>query len=158
MKQKIKFSSFSIITTAAVMVIFVIGVISVIDNPDKLITLGVIAGITTIAGAYYCPTSVEASETGIILHRLMSRPKEFSYDMIQSVESCYPSAGGIRLCGSGGFFGYWGYFSDIMIGTYFGYYGSRDNCMLLKLKNGHQYVIGGSNIPALVNFIQLHLN
>lgn len=114
-------------------------------------------GAGIIAGLYYCPVSVEANLSEIKLYRLLAKPKIFAYKDIQSVETCYPSAGGIRLCGSGGLFGYWGYFSDIMIGTYFGYYGSRSYCFLVKLKNGKQYVLGCENPVAMVDYIKSNL-
>ena len=90
--------------------------------------------------------------------RLTSRPRFFAYDDISFVDTCHPSAGGLRICGSGGAFGYWGYFSDIMIGTYFGYYGSRSHCFLIRLRNGRQYVIGCDGPVALTGFIRKHIN
>lgn len=154
MKQKVKFSLFSIFLTAAVLILFVVGVFTLTGNEEKLTLLCIIMGMTTIAGLYFCPKSIEANDHGITLHRLWSSPKVFLYSTIQSVDTCYPSMGGIRLCASGGFFGYWGYFSDITIGSYLGYYGSRSNCILLRLNNGKQYVLGCNNPVALVNYIK----
>lgn len=153
MKNKVKFSTFSVVLTIGIMIIIPVGIISLIGNTDKLILFCIIMGCGTIAGLYYCPKSVEASDSGIIFNRLISRPKEFPYTSIKSVETCYPSGGRIRLCGSGGFFGYWGYFNDIMIGTYFGYYGNRSNCFLVELKNGKKYVLGCENPVEIVNYI-----
>lgn len=153
MKQKVIFSIYSKIITAAVLVLFIIGIISLWGNMEKLVFFIIIAATTTLVSMYYCPVSVEATETGVKINRLLSRPKFFSYADIQAVETCYPSAGGLRLCGCGGFFGYWGYFHDSMIGTFFGYYGSRDQCIVLKLKSGKQYVLGCSNAPAMVKYI-----
>lgn len=158
MKQKIKFSYYSLIITAVVIILFIAGIFSLLGNADKLILFCLIIGTATIAGLYFCPTSVDASKSGVTLHRLLSKSKIFPYDTIQKVDACYPSAGGLRLCGSGGFFGYWGYFSDIMIGSYFGYYGSRNNCFLVKMKDGKQYVIGCDNAVAMVDYIMLQMN
>lgn len=157
MRNKVKFSAFSRILTVIVLIIFAIGTYSLLDNARDLPIFCIVAGSATAAGLYYCPTSVEADECGITLHRLMSRPKYFDYEDIQSVDTCYPSPGSIRLCGSGGFFGYWGFFCDIMIGNYFGYYGSRGFCFCVKLKSGRIYVIGCEEPLAMVDYISSRL-
>lgn len=154
MKQKVKFSSFSKIVTVAVLVLFVVGMVALIGDGGKMLRFCIIVGGTIVVGLYYCPISIEADKSEIRIRRLLSAPKVITYDTIQDVDTCYPSAGGLRLCGSGGFFGYWGYFSDIMIGSYFGYYGSRSNCTLVKLKDGKQYVIGCDNAVAMVDYIK----
>lgn len=158
MKQTVKFSAYSLIVTAAVLILCVVGIFSLLVNVEKLILFCIIMGLATIVGLYYCPTAIEADESGITLHRLLSSPKVFRYDLIHTVDTCYPSAGGLRLCGSGGFFGYWGYFSDIMIGSYFGYYGSRSNCFLLKMKDGKQYVLGCNNAVEMVAYVKMQMN
>lgn len=157
MKQKIKFSAYSFIITAVVLILCVVGTFALLGNAEELTLFCIIMGGVTLAGLYYCPKSINANESSITLHRLLSSPKIFNYNSIQAVDTCYPSAGGLRLCGSGGFFGYWGYFSDIMIGSYFGYYGSRSNCILVKLKDGKQYVIGCENPVVLVDYIKKHM-
>lgn len=158
MKQKVKFSTYSLIVTATVMILCVVGILSLLGDGAKLTLFCIIMGTATIAGLYYCPKSIVANESGVTLHRLLSSLKGFSYKSIQDVDTCYPSAGGLRLCGSGGFFGYWGYFSDIMIGAYFGYYGSRRNCLLLKMKDGKQYVLGCNNAVEMVAYIKQQMN
>ncbi|MCI8999165.1 MAG: hypothetical protein HFJ95_09260 [Muribaculaceae bacterium] len=157
MKQKVKFSTYSLIITAVVLILCVVGIFSLLGNVDKLTLFCIIMGVTIIAGLYFCPKSIQANESSVTLHRLLSSPKVFNYDSIQSVDTCYPSAGGLRLCASGGFFGYWGYFSDIMIGAYFGYYGSRSNCFLIKMKDGKQYVLGCDNAVSMVDYIKSQL-
>lgn len=157
MKQKVKFSAYSLIVTAVVLILCVVGIFSLIGNAEKLTLFCIIIGGVTIVGLYYCPKSIQANESSVTLHRLLSSPKVFNYNSIQAVDTCYPSAGGLRLCGSGGFFGYWGYFSDIMIGTYFGYYGNRSNCFLIKMNNGRQYVLGCDNPVDMVDYIKSQL-
>ncbi len=152
MKQKVKYSPLSLALTGIALIIFLCAFVDTHDNIHKLVLFSILIGCVMISALYYCPTSVTVSESGITLHRLLGK-KVFGFNDILSVDTCYPSAGGIRLCGSGGFFGYWGYFNDIMIGTYFGYYGSRSHCFLIKLKNGRQYVLGCDNPAAIVNYL-----
>lgn len=158
MKNKVKFSIYALAITVVVMILFIVGEISLWDNTEKLARFNLIMGTAIIAGLYYCPISVEANRSEIKLYRLLAKPKVFAYKDVQAVDTCYPSAGGLRLCGSGGCFGYWGYFSDIMVGTYFGYYGSRSHCFLVKLKNGKQYILGCENPVAMVNHIKSFMN
>ncbi len=157
MKQNIKFSTFSVVITAAVLILFIAGICFLLGNTEKLIIFCIILGTTTIAGLYYCPKSIEANESGVVLHRLISSPKVFPYSKIQTADICYPAPWGIRLCASGGFFGYWGYFHDAVIGSYFGYYGSRSHCILVKMKDGKQYVLGCDDASELDSFINSRL-
>lgn len=153
MRQKVKFSTYSLIVTVIVLILFVMGIFSLLGNAEELTLFCIIMGCVTLAGLYYCPIFLRANESSVTLYRLLSSPKVFNYNNIQAIDTCYPSAAGLRLCGSGGFFGYWGYFSDIMIGSYFGYYGSRSSCILIKLKDGKQYVLGCENPSVMVDYI-----
>ncbi len=157
MKNKVKYSVYSIIVSVLVIGLFIVGLFAVCDDPDKLIVFSIIIAGTAIFSLYYCPLSTEADDSAIRLNRLMSKPKTFAYSDIRSVDTCYPSAGSLKLCGSGGFLGYWGYFNDIMIGTYFGYYGSRSYCILVTLKNGRQYVLGCQNPVEMVDYIKTQM-
>ncbi|MCM1356302.1 MAG: PH domain-containing protein [Staphylococcus sp.] len=157
MKNKVKYSTYSLVATAVVVLLTIVGTISLLDDTDRLIRFLLIMGTATLAGLYYCPKSVEADGNGVAIRRILGGTKRFAYDSILSADTCYPSAGGLRLCGSGGYFGYWGYFNDIMIGTDFGYYGSRSHCFLLKLRDGKQYVVGCEDASAMVSHINKYL-
>lgn len=153
MKNKVKFSTISITLTAVILISFAAGIFALRGTGD-VVVFCVIAVLMTVTGLYFCPVSVEADNSGITLRRFLSRAKVFEFEDIKDVETCRPSAGGIRLCGSGGFFGYWGYFNDIMLGSYFGYYGSADNCFIVELKSGKRYVLGCENQSAMVKYIK----
>ena len=157
MKSKVHFSTYCIIITAVVIVALLTGIIANRFNTDRCIILSVITATTALAGLFYCPVSVSVDSNAIRIHRLLSGNKTFKLSDIETVDTCYPSAGGIRLCGSGGFFGYWGYFSDILIGQYFGYYADRSQCFYIRLKNKRQYVISCENHIELVKAIQNNL-
>lgn len=157
MKSKVRFSAYCVIVTVAVVALFLIGIVATRHQSDKCIGLSVIAVVTTLAGLFYCPMSVSTDSNSVKIHRLLSGCKTFKYSDIEAVDTCYPSAGGLRLCGSGGFFGYWGYFSDILIGQYFGYYADRSQCLYIKLKNKKQYVISCENHIEIVKAIQRSL-
>lgn len=56
-----------------------------------------------------------------------------------------------RVCGSGGWFGYWGWFHDRELGRYFAYYGKSSDCFLVRLRNGRSYVIGCQNPQTIID-------
>lgn len=157
MKSKVHFSTYCIIITIVVMVALTAGIIATRVNTDKCILLSVITAAVTLAGLFYCPVSVSVDSNVVRIHRMLSKDKTFKLSDIEAVDTCYPSAGGIRLCGSGGFFGYWGYFSDILIGQYFGYYADRSQCFYIRLKNKRQYVVSCENHIKLLKAIQNNL-
>lgn len=157
MKSNVKLSLFSSIITIAVIISLFIGIFVKWDDTDEsLILLVVLVGLL-IVGFYYYPKSIEADEKNLIIHRQF-KDKVFPYSSIKSVDRCFPSFGGLRLCGSGGFLGYWGYFTDIVIGNYFGYYGNRSQCILIKLTDGKQYVISCEKPDEMIYTISEHLN
>lgn len=157
MKSKVHFSAFCTIMTAVCIALFLSGIIVTRHQTDKCILMTAITVIAVFTGLYYCPVSVRVGLDSIKIHRLLSGDKTFRYSDMEAVDTCYPSAGGIRLCGSGGFFGYWGYFSDIIIGQYFGYYADRSQCFCIRLKNKRQYVVSCEQHIDVVKAIQKKL-
>lgn len=55
-------------------------------------------------------------------------------------------------------FGSWGHYHDDKIGDYFAYYGKPDNTVLITLKNGKKYVVGGSDSQQLADYINSKLH
>lgn len=157
MKSKVHFSLYCKIITLAVIALFAIGIATTTMERSTFCLLIAVVAMAVATGLYYCPVCVEADADSVKIHRLLSRPREFKYSDIEAADTCYPSAGGIRLCGSGGFFGYWGYFSDIIIGQYFGYYADRSQCFYIRLKCGRQYVASCENHVAMAAAIESHI-
>lgn len=140
MKSKVALDTYCKLATVLVIVLLTIGAISSWGSDDKFFLLVAILAGSIVTGLFYFPVYIEATDTSLIIRRAL-KSKTIPYSQISSVDRCIPSAGGLRLCGSGGFMGYWGYFTDIIIGSYFGYYGNRSQCILIKLKTRRQYVI-----------------
>lgn len=156
MKSKVSLSIFCKVMTIALVILLIVGIVSCRDNESKLLALVFISIALIGFGLFYFPTAIETSENAFIIHRFL-KSKSIPYSSISSADTCIPSAGGLRLCGSGGFLGYWGYFNDIIIGTYFGYYGNRNQCILIKLKNGRQYVVSCEEPFLMISSINDHL-
>lgn len=157
MKSKVTLSAYCKVITFALIILLIIGIVSCRDNESKLWALVVISIALIGFSLFYFPTNIETTNSSLIIHRFL-KSKIIPYSFISSADTCIPSAGGLRLCGSGGFLGYWGYFNDIIIGTYFGYYGNRNQCILIKLKNGKQYVVSCEEPIQMISSINDHLS
>ncbi|MBD5246448.1 MAG: hypothetical protein HDS55_06795 [Barnesiella sp.] len=156
MKKKVHLSIFCKVLTLLVIGIMVAVIITEWHNPEKLSVALVITLLMALFGVIYYPTSIETTSDTLRINHLFSSNK-IPFNQICGAERCYPSPGGLRLCGSGGFLGYWGYFNDIVIGSYFGYYGDRSQCILLKLTDKKQYVISCEDPDEMVAEISARL-
>lgn len=153
MKQPVILSTFSLIITIVSNALILS--IMFLNNPPVYvqISLGVIWGMTVLASLFYMPLSISADKTAIYINRSL-RIKAIPIQDVASVKLCPPTMGAIRICGSGGFFGYWGWFKERDLGKYFAYYGRSSDCFLVELKDGRKYVLGCKNAPKMVEYIQ----
>lgn len=151
MKQQVKLSTFSFITTIACLVLL-IGCTFTIPEMWWQIGWGIFVAITLIICLCYMPMSVGANEDAIYINRSF-KVKTIAMIDVKSVQLHIPSHKTIRVCGSGGFLGYWGWFSEQGVGRYFAYYGKTNDCFLVELKNGRKYLLGCQNAPEIVEYI-----
>ena len=153
MKQPVILSTFSLIITIVSNALILS--IMFLNNPPVYvqISLGVIWGMTVLASLFYMPISISADQTAIYINRNL-RIKAIPIQDVASVKLCPPTMGAIRICGSGGFFGYWGWFKERDLGKYFAYYGRSSDCFLVELKDGRKYMLGCKKSPEMVEYIQ----
>lgn len=64
----------------------------------------------------------------------------------------------IRTCGSGGVYGYWGYFRHKKYGKIRFFATHRKQCFLIKLKDGKYYAISSEKRDEIVGFISENTN
>lgn len=83
--------------------------------------------------------------------------KSIPLSLITSVELYSPTMASRRICGSGGWFGYYGWFKDPSIGKYFAYYGKASDCFLVTLKDGKKYVLGCEASDEIVEYINKYI-
>ena len=100
--------------------------------------------------------SIGADENAIYINRSL-KIKTIALVDVKLVKLYPPTMGAIRICGSGGFLGYWGWFSERDLGKYFAYYGKSSDCFLVELTDGHKYILGCKNAPEMVEFIAKQL-
>lgn len=152
MRQRVYLSTFCIISTVLVIVLFV--ALMFVNNPPLCIQL-TLAGLIVIlflVGLFYMPLSIGADKYAIYINRSL-KVKAIPMDDVKSVRMCPPTMGARRISGSGGFMGYWGWFRERDLGKYFAYYGRSSDCFLVQLHSGRKYMLGCGNAPQMVEYI-----
>ena len=152
MKQPVRPSSFSV-TISAIMMIVLLGIIVFSHNHWTVILISSALLLMCISAIIYMPLSISVNENEVSINRLLL-VKRIPLSEIVEVKLVSPTMAEKRICGSGGWMGYWGWFSEKDLGKYFAYYGNSSDCFLLKLKNGRQYMLGCSNPASIVCYIQ----
>ena len=147
MKKRVKLSTWSIIMTIATMA-FLIGIcvwqFSKTENEFFCWLLLFIVIVWSVCTLFYSPMYIVLTEDSIDVVTLI-RVRCIPLDEIASVKICTPTMAEHRICGSGGYFGYFGWFREPSIGKYFAYYGKASQTFLIRLKSGKQYMLGCSD-------------
>ena len=153
MKSKIQLSIYAFVLTLIINVVLIICCVAMFrETPGFWIVLGILL-MLLLLGLLFGPIKITADSKYVTVKSYL-RKQRIPVDKIESVELFQPTMGAIRLCASGGYFGYWGLFREGDIGRYSGYYGKASDCFLIKMKNGDKYVLGCQNPQAMVDYIQ----
>lgn len=159
MKQRVVISTYCLILTLLTALLLVALLIYTIGHSNSLgsvLTLSVLLLLVVFAALFYSPVSISVDDDFLRVHRPL-KVKRIPLTDIESVQMCPPTMAEQRLCGSGGFFGYWGWFREPVIGKYFAYYGKASDCFLVKLKDGSQYLLGCREPGAMVDAISKNI-
>lgn len=156
MRHQVLLSKFSFISTI-LCIIVLIGLMFINQPPVyiKLFIVVLLIGML-VAGLFYMPLSIGADKDGIYINRSL-KCKILPMENIKSIRLCPPTMGAKRICASGGFLGYWGWFSERDLGKYFAYYGRSKDCFLVELHDGRKYMLGCSNPQEIVKYIKSQL-
>jgi hypothetical protein len=154
MKQKVKLSTYSIIISWVTIILLIL--LAVYGKQYATHSWPYQAGIAIAAiivmGLFYMPMSISADSSAVKIHRIL-KTKTIKIDEIKSI-MIYPLPNGqLRVCGSAGFLGYWGWFKDPKLGDYFAFHGKTSDCFLVTLKSGRRYILGCENHTKMVSFI-----
>lgn len=143
MYYKITYSTFSRILTAGIPLLLVGFSLYFLLNgyAEKGWILLVILVIMLICGTLYAPLSLYVDEGGVAVRRPLAT-KRIPLDEIASIGYAPPTMSQKRVCASGGFMGYWGWFHERPLGSYFAYYGRSSETFLVRLRNGKIYMLG----------------
>lgn len=108
----------------------------------------------------FAPLDVYADDYEVRVRRPL-KTKTFKMSDIASVEPYQVSSNASKKAFKSSpirSFGHWGHYHDDKIGDYFAYYGKPDNTVLIKLKNGQQYVVGAEDAKQLSDYINSKLS
>ncbi|MDE6297715.1 MAG: PH domain-containing protein [Muribaculaceae bacterium] len=156
MVSKVKFSTYSLILSFILIALLVVIGICVESN-IKFYFIFSLLFVLVMFACMCAPLRIEADDKYITVGSLLKKHK-IALDKVVSVELFPPTMGARRLCGSGGFMGYWGIFREGDIGMYQAYYGRSSDCFLIRLKNGDKYVLGCNNPGEMVEYIKNRIN
>ena len=118
------------------------------------ILAGLIVGICGFA-LWYAPQAIEVDSSSLKIRRAL-RTKTIPLEQIRSVQPWAPGTEYHKVCASGGWFGYWGWFSSKAVGKFFGYFGESDRCFMVTLADGRHYLLGCADCAPIVDFINNH--
>ena len=159
MNRKVKISTYSMIIT--IIGFFALVALMVVNlNNNHVIAsyiIGFLLVVMCILSLFFTPISISVDKTDLNVNMTL-RVKSIPLRSIKCVAICPPSMSEKRIFGSGGWFGYWGWFSEPSIGKYFAYYGKASDCFLVKLKDGRQYMLGCTDPLSIMEYIGKEIN
>lgn len=125
------------------------------DSLAKYIVVGALF-VLCFTALCYMPLSISIRDGKLNINRPL-KIKSIPLSTIDSVKLVSPTMAEKRICGSGGWFGYYGWFSEPSIGKYFAYYGKASDCFLVTLKDGKKYVLGCEAPNEIVEYINKYI-
>ncbi len=155
MKHYVKLSTYSVILTSCLLIISGGVAIYMLENDcpwDIWVLLCALIALMGVSALIYMPVSISVNEKELCINRPL-KTKHIMLDDIKSIALVKPTMGAKRICGSGGWFGYWGWFSERDLGKYFAYYGMASDCFIVRLKNGRQYMLGCKNPQQITEYL-----
>lgn len=155
MRKKVKLSTWSTIMTLIGLIVLLAAFCFAKDSLAKYIVVGALV-VLCFTALCYMPLSISV-KNGVLNINQPLKIKSIPLSLITSVELYSPTMASIRICGSGGWFGYYGWFKEPSIGKYFAYYGKASDCFLVTLKDGKKYVLGCEAPNETVEYINKHI-
>ena len=143
MKKRVDMSGAAFAITLAIAVMLVC---MVFVGYPRLETLGVALFVSVVVllmlmALFYAPMSLSLDDKELCVCRSFWG-KRIPLSEIREVRAVSKDLPLSRVCGSGGFMGYWGWFRSPCIGKCFAYYGDKSQRFLLMLKDGRNYILG----------------
>lgn len=149
LKKRVELSAYSMVLSILSTVLLCGIFIYILKQPDNLwavCILGIMIIILFLSTLLFMPLSVSVDSESLNVN-CPFKVKSIPLSDILEIRLCSPTMGEKRIFGSGGWFGYYGWFSEKDLGKYFAYYGKASDCFLVTLKNGKKYMLG-CNDPA----------
>lgn len=156
LKKSVEFSSYCWVVSALVTALLCGICVYIASQPDSfwgMVAMAVIIVPMLLSTLLYMPLSISVDSRSLNINRIL-RTKSIPTAEIAAVRLCPPTMGAIRICGCGGFFGWYGWFHEKDLGKYFAYYGKASDCFLITLKDGRKYMLGCKDAPEMVSEIK----
>lgn len=156
MKKKVYLSTWCIMMTAIGLIVLLVALYFAKDPFAKCMVAGALI-VLCLTALFFMPLSISVKNGELNINRPL-KIKSIPLSQIASVELYSPTMASRRICGSGGWFGYYGWFKETSIGKYFAYYGKASDCFLVTLKDGKKYVLGCETPDEIIEYINKHIN
>ncbi len=154
--RHVSWSRYVTIITIVICLVFA-GIAFWADSLHTPVILFTCIGICIISAFYYSPVAVTVDRRNVAIRRLLT-PKHIPVSEIKNVCLFQTTMGDVRICGSGGFFGYYGWFRSREIGKYFAYVGKWKDTFLIELNSGRKYIISCNQPEVIVKSILDSMN
>lgn len=156
-KYIISWSNDSLIITLIITAILIFTEYKLLNNINTInITASVIILFICIAFFLQIPFNIKIEENKLKLNKIIGK-LEININDIDEANILLGDMG-IRLFGSGGLFGFTGYFKNKKLGKYIAYVMDTNNKFYIKLKSGKTYVFSCDDPEQLVSDIKNILN
>ena len=160
-KQPCNWSRYSIVVTIIFVVVTVLlGCFSTDGDSPRYWAVNICRYafvLAILSGLYYCPRSVEITPSRLVIRRLLTK-KYIPVGEIVVVAPYQRTMNFVRVCGSGGVFGFWGWFRNQELGRFFVYATSLKQLVVITLASGRKYVISCENSQEMAAQIQLRMH
>lgn len=160
MKKRVELSSYCIIISAIMIAVMCGVVVYAAKQPDNEVAVWILSAAflaLILSTLVFMPISVSVDKNFIKVARPL-KTKKIPLKEVSDVRLCSPTMGAIRMCGSGGCFGWYGWFKEKDLGKYFAYYGKASDCFLITLKDGRKYMLGCKDAHEMVEFLDEEIN
>lgn len=159
MKKKVQLSSYCLIVSALSLAVLCGVFVYILKQSGKGVAVWLLVlalAFPLLSTLFYMPLSVELTD-GFLKIKKILKTRSIPLSEISEVRLCPPTMGAIRICGSGGLFGWYGWFREGDLGKYFAYYGKASDCFLVTLRDGRKYMLGCEDAPQMAEAIKKKL-
>lgn len=153
MFSRVRLSTYSLLLSLITVVILIAACIYCFRETPKLILLLIILGGILFFSMWFAPVSISADPDFVSIKTIL-RCFRLPVGDIVSIERFQPTMGAVRVCGSGGFMGYWGIFSEGDVGKYKAFYGKASDCFMIIMRNGEKYLLGCQEPEEMIKYIK----
>lgn len=156
-RQSCKWSRFTWIMT--LLVIGFIGLLGCLNSPRSCdewmhFTVRTLLLVLVLCAVYYCPLFMEVNHHYFYIVRLLRKKAIPLEEIAVAIPFDLKNKRPVRICGAGGFFGFWGWYYASGIGRLFLYATRLDNLLLIQLQSGRKYVVSCEDPAKMARFIQ----